>query len=216
MSGMRSYSIHYALKMNARQICKYCKTEPRYQLSNKCHKCFYQWKLTGAVGGRTHRAKEFDITRDTVKEVLRINRKHELVIQAVAFVDRMLFRAQRTGDPRLNRKANLYLQRLAEAEVDAFDMLSLMLAIIIEYSYEHQRKFVDKGDMLATLGIRIIRFVKLPSIHLQVTARRQISKLFFEKLLPTAVRIKEMVVKRENELYLEKQKLAEPLQAYDD
>jgi hypothetical protein len=120
------------------------------------------------------------------------------------------------GDLRLNRKANLYLKRLADAKVDAFDMLSLILAIIIEYSYPQQRMFVDKGDMLATLGIRIIRFVKLRSIHVQVTARRQISKLFFEKLLPTAVRIKEMVVKRESELYLEKQRLAEPLQAYDD
>ena len=105
-NDLRRYSLSYAIKMNKKETCrvKGC-DNPRYNVSYYCRYHLNRKRRTGHVEGKSIPRSHYDGMRDLAYKVIRLNRNHLLITEALHFIDTLLYRATRTGDDRLHRVA---------------------------------------------------------------------------------------------------------------
>jgi len=197
MSGYRNMSIKWALKRNGRRTCCCC-SKPRHLLSTRCLHHYNVWARTGNSFGKLYYASDFALTRIETAECIRRNRNHILISSALGFLDRVLFRSTRTGNPKLNNVADRYVRRLAEAEVDIFSLFSLLAAVGVEH-FRHHSRFTDLENMKRNMANLFIRFVPHKSKHLQTTACRQLGNLLWDRLGKAILVIKDACDRKEEE-----------------
>ena len=191
---LRRYSMNYAIKMNEREPCrvKGCENS-RYHVSYYCLYHLNRKKRTGHPEGKLIPRSHFYGMRELTAKVIRLNRKHRLITEALGWIDTLLFRTTRTGDPRLNRKANFYCRNVVESgykeKFDAANILALLSAVALAHWGKGGSWFHDDGEYNRNVATRFIRFGKLDGHPLQPQAVKKLERLLDKKLGYAMLRI---------------------------
>lgn len=217
MAGWRHLQLPVALKRNKELTCKFC-DKPRFQLSRMCLYHFNRWKRTGHVDGHIRHLKFFKGTIAEVAEIIRLNRKHLLIQNALGFIDRILYNSNHAGTPGLNRAAERYLRKISEVvesgKIDNVAILEVVAAIVYKHHIQNSA-FLNDDNFLATLGTRFIHLAPgIPAV-LKVTPRRQIERLLWRNLGHACLSIRDGVNQRNATIHEKKKRESLPFKLTD-
>ena len=127
--GDIKHAMKAAIRRNGQKPCSVC-GKPRYSLSQYCVHHWMRYRNTGHHNGKHYPIRFFESEIKEIRTIIRINRNHKLVLDALATIDTILYTAGVKHLPNIPRRGNRYVagvyQWVQEGQLTTTDILAVL------------------------------------------------------------------------------------------